>query len=66
MSTNNTYRNHLFYKILVVITCFISQVSMAQRISFSTWTGSDEITITISAGDAKTGLQPKTKHHNQE
>ncbi len=45
MSTNNTYRNHLFYKILVVITCFISQVSMAQRISFSTWTGSDDIVL---------------------
>jgi hypothetical protein len=46
MSTNSTYCNHLFYKILVVIACFISQVSMAQSINFSTWTGSDEITIT--------------------
>jgi hypothetical protein len=45
MSRNNTYRTHRFRKFLVVIACFISQVSMAQRISFSTWTGSDDIVL---------------------
>ncbi len=45
MSRNNTYRPHRFSKFLVVIAYFISQVSMAQRISFSTWTGSDEIVL---------------------
>jgi hypothetical protein len=39
------YRNHLFYKILVVMACFISQVSLAQRISFSAWTGRDDIML---------------------
>jgi len=45
MSSNNTYRTHRFSKFLVVFACFISQVSMAQRISFSTWTGSDDIVL---------------------
>lgn len=40
-----TYRNPRFCNFLVVIACFISQVSMAQRISFSIWTGSDDIIL---------------------
>jgi len=45
MSTETTFQNHRFYHLLIVMVCFISQPSMAQRISFSTWTGSDDIVL---------------------
>ncbi|PZX52758.1 hypothetical protein LV84_03368 [Algoriphagus ratkowskyi] len=45
MSISAIYPIHRFCKILVVLFCFISQAAMAQRISFSTWTGSDDIVL---------------------
>lgn len=45
MGIKITYRNKQLQKILLVLLCFIAQASIAQRISFSTYTGSDDITL---------------------
>ncbi len=45
MGIRSTYRNPMFRMFLATVICFISQESFAQRISFSTWTGSDDILL---------------------
>jgi len=51
MGIRATYRNPIFRMFLATVICFNSQESFAQRISFSTWTGSDDIILnSVMAG----------------
>jgi hypothetical protein len=51
MGIRATYRNPMFRMFLATVICFNSQESFAQRINFSTWTGSDDIVLnSVMAG----------------
>ncbi len=41
-----TYRRLLFQSLIAAVLCTLAQTSFAQRISFSIWTGSDDIVLT--------------------